>query len=69
MNEYNFKQLIEQALYDDNPEDRQVYDIKEIMYCVELDDILIHEDEWKGTKPEQDIELFGEHWYKKWWLE
>lgn len=67
MKTYNFKEMIEMALDDSKWEDEQMYDILEIMFCMEVDDLLVHEDDWVGPKPGKDIELFGEHWFKDYW--
>ena len=45
-------------------------ELNELIECVGLDEVLIHEDSWErfvGTpKPENDIELCGEHFFKDW---
>jgi hypothetical protein len=58
MKTYNFKEMIEMAL-----EQGSIFDIHEIIFCLDVDDLIVHEDDWKGEKPEQDVEFFGEHWF------
>ena len=68
MKTYNFKQLIEEVLNDRiMRDDEKITYFQEIVDAVEIDDILIHEDDWEGEKPGKDIELFGEHWFLDYW--
>jgi hypothetical protein len=62
-NSYDFKEVIEMALTDCRFEDEQIYEINEIVFCLDIDSRIVHEDDWSGEKPEHDIELFGEHWF------
>lgn len=63
MKTYNFKDMIEMALDDGKWEEEQMYDIREIVYCLDVDDLVVHEDDWEGEKPDHDVEFFGEHWF------
>lgn len=69
MKTYDFKKMIEMAMDDRYGEDEQIWHIVEIMDVVEVDDLLVHEDDWVGPKPGKDLELFGEHWFKSHWTE
>jgi len=45
-------------------------ELNELIYCMEIDELLVHEDAWDkivgGEKPENDIEICGEHFFKSW---
>lgn len=68
----DFKEAVQWILEDWNKDDpgSTIRELNELIYCVEVDEILIHEDSWEkiigGERPEMDIELCGEHFYKDW---
>jgi hypothetical protein len=67
MKTYDFKEMIEMAMDDDLNSGVRIRNIREIIDAMEVDDLLVHEDDWVGPKPGKDIELFGEHWFKDYW--
>lgn len=68
----DFKQAVEWILDDwgNSPPSSIHQELNELIFCVEIDQILVHEDSWEeftGTpKPENDIELCGEHFFLDW---
>lgn len=68
--EYSFAEMVREILSDDILfEDEKIYELNELAFCVKDDELLVCAESWSGKKPEHDIELLGEHWYKSWQLE
>ena len=68
----DFKEAVQWILEDWNKDDpgSTIQELNELIFCVDIDEILIHADAWDkfvgDEKPETDIELCGEHFYKGW---
>jgi len=65
----DFKEALEWILEDwDKSQPLDILrELNELIICMSIDEILIHEDAWDkivgGEKPEIDMELCGEHFY------
>ena len=66
--EMDFKEALEWIMEEEGktPPSSIMSAIHELLNDVEVDNVLIHEDNWMnhfGSKPENDIELCGEHFF------
>ena len=68
----DFKEAVEWILEDWGklPPSSIHRELNELIFCLDIDGLLVHEDAWDkiigGEKPENDIELCGEHFFVDW---